>query len=536
MSGTNVPINKNEMPSSPGELKPKPGIVAVFVLTLLTILGSFTGFLRELVIAFFFGTTAEADGFAVVVFYYEFFQVLMLSGIAGLAFIPYLARKRGAGEEEAGLRVVKTMMLWIGLVFSFVAVLVVVFGDSLIGTTMPGLTARQFEITAWLVQICAIGIPPLIVSTMLAALLQSFYRFNFTPLGRIVLNLVLVVVVILFVHTWGIAAAAVGMLVGVAAQLLIMILAIRGKHSGGFISVFNPSLLHLLKLMLVPLLMIVVINYLYPLMEFFFMSGLGEGVVSGVSYGRRLISVAVGLAYSIQIVYFARAADETETSRDAEENAKLLSSAVRSGIAVLAPAAALAWISAGPLVVLLFQRGTFDSASSAITAAAFHGYAIAIFANLLWGLFMRAGIVFRRPSITLLMVLTMLLSGTVFNMIFVPLYGYAAIGYGYSLAGFLSAVLGYFLLGIHFGWRREITRAGREAVFDILIAAFSAVPAWFVLEMCFNGLPHDAPESIIQGAVVTLVYIVVLAAANLIFGRTRLFELLGRLVPFRKRK
>ena len=508
----------------------KPGLWAVFSLTIFTALSTATGFFRELVVAFFFGTTAHADAFAVSFFYYEFFYSLVLGGLGALSIVPYLARMQGRGEEEQGKRIVNTIVLWFGILALCLVVAAILFAGELIGLTMPGLSQEQFETTAGLIRVCAIGIIPLVIGLLLAAKLQAYYRFNLTPLGRMAQNLGIVVTTLTFVWFWGVLAAGVGLIVGAVCLCVLMLWATRGDRPAGFSRLFDGGILELLKLMVVPLLLTVMLNYVLAMLEFFFLAPLGEGMISGFRYGRRLLAIFAGLGYSIQTVYFARAAREGEVNGDPTQQISLLAATIRDSTSILAPASALLGLVATPLVSLLFQRGSFCDESSFLTSTSLCLTAFGLSGINLYGIFVRAGILLRRYDLSLLMALFILVSTFVILTACVPVWGYVAVVSAYPASMLAVSFYGYLSLGSYLVWPNEYKHAGFSALADLFLAMASSAPAWILSFFTYSLPPFSEVDSIIRIAYLSGIYIFTYSLLCMVLGRVRIFSLIARMI------
>ena len=518
------------MPSEIEEVERKPGIGAVFSLTIFTAFGIATGFLRELVVTYFYGTSAAADGFAIVFFYYEFFYAFVLGGLGSLSIVPYLARMRARDEESQGVRVVNTTALWFGILTFGVALLGILFADRLVEMTMPGLSAVQLATTIELIHWCALGIVPLVVGLLLAAKMQAYYRVNLTPIGRMAQNVGIIVTTLVFVWFSGVVAAGLGLIVGAASFLLFMLLATRHGKREGFAPIFDRRILDLLKLMIVPALLIILFNYVLVVVELYFLAQLGEGAISGFRYGRRLLVIVTSLGYSIQTVYFARAAKEGEMTDDPNSKAALLAGTICDTTTVLAPASAVLMLIATPLVSLLFQRGSFGVESTIVTSTALRWLAIGLLGNILYGVYIRAAILLRRSGLSLLCAVTVVATTFAFNLLTVAHFGIAAVAMGFSLAMISASLVGHLIITWNLRGQKEMRQVGRSALTDFAVAMISSVPVWLIANRIYPGVPDGAFSAVIQLVAVASMYAVVFILSSIITRRTNIFRIVVRLL------
>jgi len=409
-----------------------PGVWAVFWLTFFTVMGTLSGFLREIVVAYLYGTSAAADGYVVVIQYYNIFYTLMLSGIAGLAVIPYLAKARENGREASGIGAVLTLSGWLAAFAIVISLLLIVFADPITRSLLPGFNSEQLSNTSSLIRICAMGMAPLLVSTILLTILQYYYRFNAVPFGRIAFNVCFVLAALSLSGIWGINGVGVGILAGILAQLALAVaIALkRGLHWRPA-RLFAPAQLDILRMMFIPLLVVLISNFLYAIVEYHLLSGMGIGKVSGVKYAQRIVSIMIGLNVAIQTVYFARAG--RQPSEGGKKQIELADKTIRMGALVMAPASFILAMIADPFVRVLFERGSFGVESTAVTAAALSIYALAVVGGFVWGMVVRTGFITGTRGVSLMTVVVLFVVGAAFNIWAVPWMGYLAIPTAFTI-------------------------------------------------------------------------------------------------------
>jgi len=485
-----------------------PGVRTVFILTVFAITGTVLGFLREVTVAFFFGTSAAADAYAVIIHYYDFFFVFMLSGAAGLAVIPFLAKKREEDSEETGVGVVIALGGWFTMGAFVASLVIVIYAESITRAMLPGLTAEQFSLTSSMLRLCAFGIAPLILTTIMLALLQSYYQFNVVPFARISMNSSIIIFTVVLSGIVSIYGAGIGILAGIAIQLCLALLFFyRIRLPWRVVSPFDTELIALLKAMVIPLLVVTIANFLYGYIELYLLSGLGVGKVSGVKYAARLTSIVMGLSVSIQTVFFARLG-RTCSDNDDSQKIALLDKTLRMGTLVLAPASFLLATISRPLVQLLFERGSFGSESTAITSVAFGIYALGVVGGFVWGMVVRAGFIFGTNSVSLITVIILLLSGTAFNFLTISALGYIAIPIGYSLAAWIAALIGLVILGLRI---RKVIAILSVIIYIIKVTFFAfvcALPIWLLGDQIYPLAPDGFLGNMVGIVIIGIAYVV----------------------------
>jgi putative peptidoglycan lipid II flippase len=111
------------------------------------------GFLRESVLAFFFGAGPHADVFRIALRGPNLLQNLLGEQTLSASFIPIYSRMVDAGEEEAGGRFAGAILGLLMAVASLVALLGVVFAEPIVAILAPGYLGDAGRVAAGLAEV-----------------------------------------------------------------------------------------------------------------------------------------------------------------------------------------------------------------------------------------------------------------------------------------------------------------------------------------------------------------------------------------------
>jgi len=253
-------------------------------------------------------------------------------------------------------------------------------------------------------------------------------------------------------------ALVVGVWLGGAAQLLVQYVALA-KYAGVWFPNFHlrhPGIWVACGL-LAPVLVGQAAGEVNKLVDTLFACSLAEGSVTALFYANRLIQLPLsvfGLAISAAILpSISRAA----AREDFDEVRATLGHGLRQSYFLICPALITLILMAKPIVSLLFQRGHFDEADTARTAAALVFYAggLLFFA---WVKVAVAGFYAVKDTRTPVIVasLSMLLNIGL-NFALVRPMGFRGLALATTLSYSVNFILLYVLLGRRFGglWDRE---------------------------------------------------------------------------------
>jgi putative peptidoglycan lipid II flippase len=189
-------------------------------------LSRISGFVRQSVLAHYFGTSAVADALTAGLRIPNILQNLLGEGVLSASFIPVYSKMLGEGDEDADL------LAWaVGAVLAvFVSLLVVLgvaFTPYLIEVVAPGFGAEKRELTIAIVRIVFPGTGILVMSAWCLGILNSHHRFFASYIAPVFWNLVLIAALLWFGPRRaqdGLALdVAWGSVVGAMVQLLVQL-------------------------------------------------------------------------------------------------------------------------------------------------------------------------------------------------------------------------------------------------------------------------------------------------------------------------
>jgi putative peptidoglycan lipid II flippase len=172
---------------------------------------------------------------------------------------------------------------------------------------------------------------------------------------------------------------AVGAIIGALLHLLIQVPGLRrvGMRYSTRLAVRDPGVLEVVRLMLPRMFGVAVVQLTF-LVETILASWLATGAVSALNYAWRVMLLPQGVvAQSVATAAFPTFADQYARGQFAQLRSSLAAT-VRLIFFIAIPAAVGLLVLREPIVQLLFERGQFTAASTAIVAAALGGYALGL--------------------------------------------------------------------------------------------------------------------------------------------------------------
>jgi putative peptidoglycan lipid II flippase len=319
---------------------------------------------RELLVSRQFGVGSDVDAF-VIALLVPTFAVAVLAESLNASLLPTYARLREAEGEEAE-RLLAGVVAFAGTALTGCCLLLALAAPLLVDVVAPGFDEPTAQLT---VQLMWIMLPLVVfsgVASIWTAALTSGERFLLPSLAPACIPIAAGAAVLLLADRHGVYALAGGTVLGYALQLVPLLIVVRRVRLPVVMSWRGIS--HHLRAVggqYLPLALGTFLNSGGLLVDQAIASSLGDGSVSVLYYGNRLVALVtgvLGVAIGTAVLpYFSR--------QSAQQDWQGLARTIRVwslGVAAAAGVLSLVLILAShELIALMFQGGEFDAAATA---------------------------------------------------------------------------------------------------------------------------------------------------------------------------
>ena len=458
----------------------------------MTLLSRVFGFLRDMVIAMTFGSSASADAFFVAFRIPNMQRRILGEGAVTAAFIPVFTETLTQKGETAAWKLTANLFNILLIVLTLASLLIFIFSPAVITIFAPGFLDEpgKFELTVRLTRWMAPFLFFIGMAAFCMGILNTLKVFALPAATPIVQNIsmILSILIISPLMEEPIMGLAIGVLVGGAMQLLVQLPAVfkKGLRLNKTLDFKQTEVVKIARLM-GPVILGLAVYEVNVMIDTLLASMLPEGSISYLYYGNRLVQLPLGIFAVALGVALLPTLSRQAAKGDLKELVQTVGFSIRLILFVTIPATVGLIILREPIVNTLWERGEFLATTTEGTAIALLYYSI--------GLCAYSGIKIIAPAFYSLQdtktpakigIYAMILN-TVLNLILmIPLkHG------GLALATSLAALFNVAML-IHCLRKRLGLMGGRKILYATTKMAFAATAMGVITYICKDNLFHTS--------------------------------------------
>ncbi len=347
------------------------------VITVITLISRPLGYVREAIQAYLFGATLLVDAFIVAFNFPELIQTLFFSGATSAFLIPVCTKYLNDREEYS--HVYSTFINISIIVTLFVSLVFFLFSDTVVRLIAPGFTSEAKAITN---NLFIIMIPVIAFHTVLSvmkAFLNAREHFAAPELSGILWNIMFIASALVFGKRLGIYSLAIGVTAGSLLQIVMQYPYLRrlGIHYRMTLDLKHPAIAAAKGLFAGAL----IATSIVPINSFvgrIIASYLPHGEVASLSYAFRIFILPFSLfAVPVYTVMFSKLSRLFHDNDMKDFKAHIDSSIVLICVTLI-PATILLCSVGDICVKVLYERGAFTPADTAMTTRALIGYSLGL--------------------------------------------------------------------------------------------------------------------------------------------------------------
>lgn len=349
----------------------------------MTMLSRVLGFVRDAIIARFFGAGASADAFFVAFKLPNLLRRIFAEGAFSQAFVPILAEYKNQQGDEATRTFIAYIAGMLTLILALVTAGGIVAAPWIIYVTAPGFvdSADKYALTTSLLQVTFPYIFLISLASLAGAILNTWNRFSVPAFAPTLLNVSMIFFAVFLAPYFDppIMALAWACLVGGVLQLVYQLPHLKkiGMLVLPKISFRNSGVWRVIRLM-GPAILGVSVAQISLIINTIFASFLQSGSVSWMYYADRLMELPSGvLGVALGTILLPSLA-KSFTSGNHVEYRRLMDWGLRLCFLLALPCAVALAILSEALTVSLFQYENFSAFDALMTQRALVAYCVGL--------------------------------------------------------------------------------------------------------------------------------------------------------------
>ncbi|RJP86612.1 MAG: murein biosynthesis integral membrane protein MurJ [Desulfobacteraceae bacterium] len=462
---------------------------AAGVVGLYTLLSRILGFIRDMVIAWFFGAGMLSDAFFVAFRLPNLFRRLFGEGSLTIAFIPVFSAHMAAHGKEEAFDLARSALRMLSMILVLIVIIGIIAAPGIVRIIAPGFHGVQFSLTVTLTQVMFPYVFLICLVALCMGILNAMGHFAAPALAPVLLNLSIIIsVLFLSPHLpEPVLGLAIGVLIGGVLQLGLQVpfMMQKGFYFWHPAKIYHPALKRIGSMM-IPSVFGAAVYQISILIGTLLASFLPEGSVSYLYYADRVVQFPLGVfAVSMSVAVLPSLSRQAADGNMADLK-DTFAYAVKMIFFITAPASIGLMALRQPIVNLLFQRGAFDAASAAMTADALLCFSIGLCAfsavRIVVSIFYALGDAQTPVKIAIISILANIIAGIT---LMGPL-GHSGLALATSLSSFLN--VGLLTLAL----RKKLGGFGGKKIVESVL---KSVICSFVMGSCLWTLAELMPAT-----------------------------------------
>ena len=337
----------------------------------IVLLSKIFGFVRQIVMADAFGATIDTDIISLAQGLVTNVDYIIVQSLM-TAFVPTYIHLKAEGESRENIFMTKT------LIICFLGSFLLAFMMMVLSTPLSKIIAPSYSsnLSAELTKYIWIN-APVLVFIVLTALYNALLKSNeiFVPgeLVGLIQSIIYICFIVAFGNYWGPRTLVVAFYFSAITNLAYLM--IYSRKIWGFrfsTGIIDPDVRRLLNMM-TPLILGYSMIFLNQEIDAIIVSGLGDGVVTAMSYAAVLsnfVSTFIGSVCGVLFTYVTQKIAEKDDSHAAE----LLNSSSIYLITLVLPISIIFLMNSNDIVLIVFGHGNFGKAAIDNCSYALFGY------------------------------------------------------------------------------------------------------------------------------------------------------------------
>ncbi len=440
---------------------------AAMYVSIMIILSKFLGFLREVLLAYQFGTSKIVDAYTIAINFPNLLFAIFAGGVSQ-AYIPIITRIKVKDRNDI-FNNTSTILTSIALA---VSILCFCFSKELSYILSPGFDEVTLSLSSSYVKIVVWIFPFMIFFDLLCAHEYTYEKFIIPSfLNYIVCNMIIIFSILIATENNSEIILIGYVSATVIDMIVLLVITTRNKdieYRFAF-NITNKSFLSLIK-MAIPLGISLMLNELNTVVDRMFASSFGEGITSALSYSNKIQVLFLTLTTTVFLSVCFPRVNDSFANGDKKVAQYYLKKAVSISILFSIPFMLLLFFFPYEITRVIFERGEFNTSSTDITASCLRFYALGIPAYSLVTVETRTLVANLKQKAVLTSTSLSVGLNLALNFVFARTIGFSGLPLATSLTGWVSFIILYMMVR-----KIDVHIFDKDSFFDLVKTIVSSI-------------------------------------------------------------
>ncbi|MBQ5769694.1 MAG: murein biosynthesis integral membrane protein MurJ, partial [Clostridia bacterium] len=352
-------------------------VSATMSVTLIILFSKGVGFIREMIMANYFGRNWITDAYnsAYSLFY---LPILLFSSCITSTLVPLYIKKENALGRNGANKYASNVLNVFALFSLIVSLIMMIFAPQLVNLVYPGFDGETFHLTTYLSRIMYPALIFFVAGIVLSTILNAQEHYIAAQLTGLPLSFALIFAAVFLSDTYGIYAQAWGVFAAGVLQIVILYPTLKKSFRYSFSVRVNDPDFKALMILAVPALLSMAVNELNHMIDRMLASSLNPGDISAMTYAFKLITFMIGvLVVPLTTISFSKMSKEA-VKKDASAIIPHIHRSLNLLLFAILPIVMMAAVCSEDIIRLAYGRGQFDEESVRITGVVFMFYVVGV--------------------------------------------------------------------------------------------------------------------------------------------------------------
>lgn len=481
---------------------------SISIVLIVTVIGKVFGFLKQIVLASYFGANLDTDLFFTSYFFIYEISVAVFFTLSTAMLITY-----GRVKKVSKLRTNKlfsSTCIFFLIIAVLICLILFLFPNLFVGLIAPGYSNIN------MLPVYIRTLSPMVIMFCIKSLYDSILEYEkiFLPTKTfsVILNLFLVIFTVLFSKKYGIISLVIAVNFAFILQSLISLFCAK-KYVKFSITKFwkNDDFKKLIKLFF-PLFIGGAITELNSIVDRSIASKLLIGSVSFITYGASINEIVTVLLIGTVISVFYSYISSILIDDEKQKAEKYIKKVLKTMLIILIPLNALFIIYSDSIVKAIYMRGSFDLDAVKNTSLIVIGYAIGFIPLMFRDVLIRVHYAFNDSKSPMFNGIITVILNITFSILLANIFGIIGIPIATSISSIASAIMAFYTIRKHINILPKLTNF--KNYFKMLILL---IISFIICYICKYYIAYNYFINLLIGiTVLFVIYIILLILFNII--------------------